>query len=403
MSSNILLRISAFFLGSAVLLSTATQFRFGSFGLGEIFGALGIVCVLIVTRTVPVIAIRYLYGIGIIAVGMIFGLLTNIVIFDEEFRALDLWAMLYGQITACAILLVGLRTGRPTGLILPALLAFPLIQISLVILSVLGLIHFPVWYGGEDDMEATVPFVNRFMGWSLNPNQLGISLSALPFWLIFFLRGTSRLSVRIMIVFALAASFVCALLVNSNTVLVAWISGCLILASRFAWKSLRRTPILLPLILAALLSVVGLTKDFLIGLLEKGDDADLNGRLPIWLTSMERWASSPIFGLGPGPHVSTSPGGLTQESHMLLLDLLTQGGIVATLGMVYLFWISLQFAIKSRHPPAVAGTFALFIEALAHNTQRHPIFWVYLILPMLIFIQMPASRQSVRGAIEQTA
>lgn len=356
---------------------------------------------LLSVRSVPLIAIRYLCAVGLIVAGMTFGWLGNLVFFNESIRALDLWATLYAQLIACALLTLCLKTVAPEDVILPVLVAFPIIQVCLLVMSLVGLIGLPIWYSGEDEIVASVPFISRFMGWSVNPNQLGISLSALPFWLLLFYAATRRTLVRMAILTALGASILCGFLINSNTVFLAWMFGSLVLFYKLFWQNLHENSLRRSIVTVTLVAVLVFMTDRLPGLLEKGYDSDFNGRLPIWLASLEYWAASPLFGLGPGPHASDGSGGVTAESHMLLLDFLTQGGVVAAVGMIYLFWLSFRSALRSGHVLALAGTIALFIEALAHNTQRHPMFWVYLILPLLLtrLFQFRQVRNSLESAV----
>jgi O-antigen ligase len=321
---------------------------------------------------------------GVMSLGVLLGWLASILLLNGATRPLDLWAMLYAQLVAYALLSIGLKTDHPEVMVLPALVAFPIIQVALIVASIAGMTSLTVWYSGDDDASAAVPFVGRLMGWATNPNQLGISLAALPFWLIYFRATLSGVLVRSVLVGSLAACLICGVLVNSNTVFLAWGVGGIAIFCKKSWSGLRQAPLLFPLVAGGIATLAILATDLVPSLIDKGQDSDLNGRLPIWIASLENWATSPLVGLGPGPHGSDGSGGDTAESHMLLLDLLTQGGILALVAMLYMYWTSIRSALKTGNSLVVSAVLSTFVEALAHNTQRHPMFWIYLILPMLI-------------------
>ncbi len=103
-----------------------------------------------------------------------------------------------------------------------------------------------------------------------------------------------------------------------------------------------------------------------------------------------------MLGLGPGPHLDipgvilearkaeTDPrfvvhpfdnGTANYEAHNTYLDLFTQGGIVALLGLVWLMASCLAIAIRMREAGLAALLFSLVSCAMNGNVVRHPLFW----------------------------
>jgi O-antigen ligase len=372
-----------FFLGGALLLSTASQFRVGPAGLGEILGLMAIIGAVGVSLRFLSPVARKLFLLFFLTwfamgVGGLFSMASGL----AEILPRDFIAIVYAQLVSWSVVAVADRDARALTTVLWVLAIFPLTQVAMFVLGT-GLGVVDVWYGG-DDGELGIAFLNRFMGWSTNPNQLGIALCALPFWLMFFLSKVKGFWGRGIVFIALLATVAVALLVQSNTVFVAWIAGTLAAAALLHRKYLIAQPGLIAVLTTLILISAFFFLDKLASLLSKGEFDDYNGRAPLWVSALASFAKSPLFGLGPGPHADEGDGRGGFEAHSLFLDFATQGGLVAVIMLGILFVRSVVAAIEIRSVLVLGAVIATFIECLAHNTQRHPMYWVYLVLPLVL-------------------
>jgi len=116
-------------------------------------------------------------------------------------------------------------------------------------------------------------------------------------------------------------------------------------------------------------------------LLGVGLDPNKTGvRITLWAHAIETWKLSPIFGHGPGAFSYLNAPSEKQEAHNLLLDILTQAGILG----VFLFgslilWL-FSGAIKARDPFSLALLMMLIVFCSVHFTLRQPVFMMYLMI-----------------------
>lgn len=376
----LLLRFSLF---SAFLLSTATQFRFGPVGLGELFGLLAILLTIWLNlHFVHSMAKTVFSALFVLWIAIGIGGLLSMALGWAEVLPRDFLALVYAQLLAWSVLASATHDGQVVSSVLWSLVLFALAQVLVAGVSLTSGALI-VWYGG-DDGEPGVPLLNRFMGWSINPNQLGIALSALPFWILLFFTQSSGVVARGVAVASLLAAVGVAVLVQSNTVFFAWIVGglgALLIVYRKYFLSH-------PIVVACLGLAASLTGAFFIedldGLLSKGEYDDYNGRSPLWTSALLAFARSPVFGLGPGAHADEGDGRGGFEAHSLFLDFATQGGVIAVVVLLVLILKSLRAAFSANSALVLGGVGATVVECLAHNTQRHPMFWLYLLLPLIL-------------------
>jgi hypothetical protein len=105
-----------------------------------------------------------------------------------------------------------------------------------------------------------------------------------------------------------------------------------------------------------------------------------------------------MLGLGPGPHLPIPPSvvagrestpdepiniehptpgsELNFEAHNTLLDLFTQGGLIAVSTFVWLTATALWVTLKARLDALTTLLCALGIFGMFHLIVRHPIFWL---------------------------
>ncbi|PRY25198.1 O-antigen ligase-like membrane protein [Aliiruegeria haliotis] len=246
-------------------------------------------------------------------------------------------------------------------------------------------------------------YYDRLIGWAENPNQLGF------FALIIVLLGlhlfdtaeTGWKSVR-----ALALSvmpFVAGMLSRSDSFMIGlMLSGALVATLKsISWvgdeemaPSLRGTAVVLavmalPLTIAAsvpfasaALEKLGESTEALYGENEQGDT-----RLKLWAEALDKGLDAKLIGFGPGPHLTSKsykrPPPSKFEAHNTLLDLFTQGGIVAVGAFIWITSISLVGVTRAKKPALAGLIIGLLVFSMFHYTVRHPIFWFVIVICLL--------------------
>lgn len=139
-------------------------------------------------------------------------------------------------------------------------------------------------------------------------------------------------------------------LTRSATVLAALAAVVVVAALLVAWRRLparafRWTLAGVGITALALVGMVLVTRDALLGLL--GRDGDLTGRTDIWAAVVDLWATSPVVGTGwvgywppfaePYDDLAVHDGVVYLQAHSVALDLLMQLGVVGLL-----VWLALQ-------------------------------------------------------------
>ena len=133
-------------------------------------------------------------------------------------------------------------------------------------------------------------------------------------------------------------------------------------------------------------------------------------RLHLWSEAIDKGIQSGLVGFGPGPHLTSKsfkrPPPDKFEVHNTLLDLLTQGGIVAMVAFVWISVTALFVAARAGHP-ALAGLIAgLLVFSMFHYVLRQPMFWfgiVLCLLDMTRSVENLSPRLSGRRAAQQSA
>jgi O-antigen ligase len=379
--------------GIAMLFSTAVQLRFSSIGVGELAGVSAVGIYILMGKRVSRQSLLFMSCGLIVCLALFFGGIISLFFRGKDFAWLDLFGIFYAFSVVATVVAASFSAERPVSSIVPYLLLTPIIQILLLILNIFGGLDLSIWFAEGGPVSDGLPLVTRFVGWATFPNQLGIAISGLPFLIILLLR--KKYVSKIFAIIALISTIIISVLIMSNTVFIAWLVGLFsVIFARGFFNPNRKNSISNHQVAAMAFSMMSATLiivmeidffstifDFL---LVKGEDSDLNGRLPIWMASIEAWIVSPIVGLGPGAHAMLSGQDTAAESHLLFLDLLTQGGIVAAVSLICIFVWSIRCAIRTREELLIGLVMAAGVESLAHNTQRHPIFWLFLALPAVI-------------------
>jgi hypothetical protein len=103
-------------------------------------------------------------------------------------------------------------------------------------------------------------------------------------------------------------------------------------------------------------------------------------RKTLWIHALEVWKLSPIVGHGPGAFSYLDSPNKRQEAHNLLLDMLTQVGIVGVLLFSAAYLWLIVGAIKARDPYSITLLVILMVFSGAHFMLRQPIFTLYIVI-----------------------
>lgn len=382
-------------LGMALVLTTATQFRFSNIpvGLGEVL----LVTLLIVwwsgycSGSIPLASQRMVawcfgcfWAIALIclSIGAWIGIQTGLN--QLERMEHDFLAYVLGFVSSLTIaLLPGTRVE-----IERRLLALTLC--SLVCGSGLWLLAYGypslnelLWYNNQ-----------RFRGWAANPNQMALLLLWAPFLSFFFMERFTQKLTRVwqysgwivLTATALAAGWTTA----SDALRGAWISVIPLLAG--AWlidgvfrgnhASMRN---LLRLIATLSLAVGLLFVAHWIAAYRVTDNGmmpQIQGtiRLKLLEHGIDAWLASPWFGLGPGSHSGFWRAFQGIESHNSLVDWATNTGIIGLFALLSLGGCVVWRVWQTRQWTLLAALMVLVVFAQAHHTLRHPLVWAWLVL-----------------------
>lgn len=103
-------------------------------------------------------------------------------------------------------------------------------------------------------------------------------------------------------------------------------------------------------------------------------------RKTLWIHALEVWKLSPIVGHGPGAFSYLDSPEQRQEAHNLLLDMLTQVGVVGVVLFAALYLWLLAGAIKARDPYSITLLVILMVFSGAHFMLRQPVFTLYMVM-----------------------
>ena len=258
---------------------------------------------------------------------------------------------------------------------------------------------------------------DRLRGFSQNPNQLALLCVVLGFLSLHLAETAVRIPTRIIaIACAILPIYVGRLTHSDSFALVLLTGGPIFVALKFrAWLlafergmtfryAFAWTVVLaLPLILAAAAplgsSIAAQTQAIAMGLSKEGGkdavpEAEL--RFSLWREAIARGLGAGMLGLGPGPHLEIPPslvaarqgenepknldhppvnGTQNFEAHNTLLDLFTQGGLIAVLALLWLSATTLLVTYRARLSALTALLCGLGIFSMVHLIIRIPIFW----------------------------
>jgi O-antigen ligase/polysaccharide polymerase Wzy-like membrane protein len=259
---------------------------------------------------------------------------------------------------------------------------------------------------------------DRLRGYSGNPNQLAFLCAVLGLLSLHLADVAASAPARIAAIGAAVLPIYVGQLTKSDTfglVLVAagpifiafklrtWLLSQhprLTVRSASAWIAILALPLLLasaaPFGYSLAVEAQALAKD-----MAKGDEQDTEKtaqiRLQAWRQAIDRGLESGMLGLGPGPHLPTpawiregrqdpsdepkylehpeANGTPNFEAHNTLLDIFTQGGLMAVLSLVWLVAATFLLTYRTRLDGLTTLLCGLTIFSIFHLIVRHPIFW----------------------------
>jgi O-antigen ligase len=230
----------------------------------------------------------------------------------------------------------------------------------------------PLWYG------------LRFAGGATNPHQIALFLSVITFINLRSMVRT-RGAIRRLWYMALAAV---SIFMGSQTQVSTWVVAVVISAfyfvvvlislsfSRASTRVVVATGTVILVLGGILLQfehVASVVQDFI------ASDENGQGRFDIWSTTLDAFALSPVFGLGPGTH---GMGG-TIELHNTYLEVLVATGIVgfAAFAAYSVYAVRTMFR---RDPTLPMLILPLFVYGMGGFAARRLVYWTILVLALAI-------------------
>lgn len=246
-------------------------------------------------------------------------------------------------------------------------------------------------------------YFNRLKGWSKDPNQLGFVASALTI-LAIFLAETARKALEVICSLCCAIlAFSIGLLTRSDTYVACILSASVVFIIVKSWRALQNRESCLTvgaafiwLMIASLPLTVLAAAPFVPAAIKAVDeyseavyDEDGQGetRLELWSEAISKGVESSLLGFGPGAHLTNKsykePPPHKFEAHNAPLQLLTQGGVLASLAFLWLCLSAVYNSWRAHLPAITAMACTLFVFSLTHYVVRHPVFWFCIVICLL--------------------
>jgi O-antigen ligase len=289
------------------------------------------------------------------------------------------------------------------------------------LLVVLGTTSLAVQLANAQGLFAMPPidpwYWDRLRGASANPDQLALFCAALALTALHLIETAARTSLRIAAVACLAIAAFAGKLTGSDTftivIVVAgpiffaikvrtWLAssaGNLTFRAAFAGIVVFALPVMLAAAVPLALGTAFGTEQLVAGLAKNGgkeaaSEADL--RLELWREAIGRGVESGTLGLGPGPHLNIPaslvgarqsehepemlqhpvPNGIPNfEAHNTVLDLFTQGGLIAALSFLWLVTTALLMAYRARSAGLTTLLAGVILFGMTTLIVRQPLFW----------------------------
>jgi O-antigen ligase len=259
---------------------------------------------------------------------------------------------------------------------------------------------------------------DRLRGWSANPNQLGLLCAVLVPSALHLAETAERPGARIAAVVCLITGVTVGRMTKSDTFMLYVIAGALLYcglklraALKFAGPRLAGKSALAWVFVFALPFLV--TTGAVVGYLEarqletvvrglskdkgEGTQREASLRFEVWQQAIARGVESGLLGLGPGPHIDIPSSIVTGrqaggkrpkyidhpdvnglpnfEAHNTVLDLFTQGGLLAVVSLIWLIWTTAAATLRAKSDALTVMMFGLVTFGIFHLIIRSPLFW----------------------------
>ncbi len=409
-------------LASGLLLSTASQLRLAGFAIGPAEICLVIWLVSMLGREAgrfgppmtPALS-RLLIFWALFTLAQSLGTLTGLAIGDVHDPDL-FWhdVMAYPILAAVSCMSVVDPGAGPRLRRVAWLLAGPgTVFLALQLADGWGLIDIPLidpWYW------------NRLRGFSENPNQLALICTVLGFLSLHLAETAARLPARIAaLACAILPIYVGRLTRSDSFALVLLTGGPIFVALKFrtwllsfergmtfrfafAWIVILALPLILASVAPLGSSIAARAQGIAMGMSkDSGKDAvrEAELRFGLWREAISRGLEAGMLGLGPGPHLEIPPSIVAArlgekepkyvehpalnsmpnyEAHNTLLDLFTQGGLVAVLSFLWIAATALLITYRARLDALTTLVCGVGVFSMFHLIVRHPIFWFVIAL-----------------------
>ena len=249
---------------------------------------------------------------------------------------------------------------------------------------------------------------DRFRGWSNDPNQLSFLATVLVFLGLWIMQGADQLLTRLLALFFVFVAAVAGLLTKSDTFVVSVAVALLVFFGLNVrnWLSepcpSARSGIVCIVVVCSPLAFLSLAPLFPV-IATFSDEAseqmynqDGQGdtRLSLWSEALAKSLESGMVGFGPGPHLTSKsykrPPPDKFESHNTPLELLTQGGFLASFSFLGLLGFTLWRTASNGQPALCGLVCAYLVFSMFHFVLRHPIFWFGLMFCLAASARSPA-------------
>lgn len=401
-----------------ILLSTASQLRSAGspVGPGEVCLVIWIILMLgretiqLGSRFTPALSRLVIFWL-LFAVAQSIGTLTGFAIADVHDSSLFMHdAIAYPLLAAISVLsVVGPNVGARLHRDAWVLVTLGSATLALQVAQAWGLVSkgsIDPWYW------------DRLRGWSENPNQLAFLCAMLGLLSLHLADVATSGLTRIAAIGTAILPICVGRLTKSDTfglVLVAaapifvalklrnWLlsfQSKLTVRSASAWITILALPLLI-VSAAPFAYSIGVDAEQLAQDMAKGNERETENtarvRLAAWQQAFDRGLESGMLGLGPGPHLPIpvsilegrqDPTGEPKdiehpkdngtpnfEAHDTLLDIFTQGGLLAVLALVWLVAAAFLLTYRTRLDGLTTLLCGLVIFSIFHLIVRHPIFW----------------------------
>lgn len=260
---------------------------------------------------------------------------------------------------------------------------------------------------------------DRLRGWSSNPNQLALACAVVGFIALHLAETAHSRRSRILALIFAILPFVVGPMTKSDSfllVLAFAIPGLLVLKIRKSFETnkpqlgigratsimaVATFPVLLILALPGIHVILGTSQDVQRQFIQTNQVAierDAPIRFEMWGRAVEIGLRSGMLGLGPGAHLERrrrtqteggSEGKIIQhfsvdpkpgfETHNTILELFTQGGLLAVVAFVWLSAKTILTTLRWRLDALSVLLCSLLVFSLFHHVIRHPLLWFVIV------------------------